>query len=54
MNTTSARPPHPDEPGLRPIRPDDAADVLAAFASATDMARQGGATPVVFLTKKLE
>lgn len=35
MNTTSARPPHPDEPGLRPIRPDDAADVLAAFASAT-------------------
>ena len=44
MNTTSARPPHPDEPGLRPIHPDDAADVLAAFASATDMARQGGVT----------
>lgn len=31
----------PVEPRLRPLRADDAADVLAAFTSAADMARQG-------------
>lgn len=37
-STDSASSPHPL---LRPLRPDDAADVLAAFASHEDMARQG-------------
>lgn len=44
MNTPRARPTPIDEPGLRSIRADDAADVLTAFASASDMARQGGVT----------
>ena len=38
------RSPSHAEPTLRPLRADDAPDVLAAFVSAADMARQGDVT----------
>src|SRR5690625_7139494 len=35
---------HDHDHGLRPLRPEDAPAVLAAYRSATDMARQGPVT----------
>ncbi len=46
--------PSPAEPRLRPLRARDAADVLAAFASAADMERQGEVTDLASAVAYLE